>query len=99
MNEVERLCCEWQAAAVGTNKRYSRVLRLKKRCVVDADSRDLCFLGVPRLEIVRVLVAAVARHPHIENRIALRNLCRCAKRFEHFSPLIGGDPDWPGVGP
>src|ERR1700682_5334695 len=99
MNEVERFCCEWQGATVGTNKRPPGGLRLKKRCVVDADSSDVCFLRVPRLQIVRVLVAAVARYPDIENGITLCNLCRCEKRFEHFSPLIRGDPDWPGVGP
>ena len=99
MNEVERFCREWQLATVGANKRYARVLRFKKRCVVDADSGDPCFLRVPRLQIVRVLVAAVARHPDVENRIAPCNLCRCEKRFEHFSPLIRGDPDRQGVGP
>lgn len=80
-----------QISPIRSGEFYAWILRLEKLGGVGADGCDLAFLSIPCFEIVRGIVASIARDPDIENCVIGANMHRSQEAFEHLPPLIHCD--------
>ncbi len=93
---IEAVVVERQVAPVGPDEFHPRILALQEPRVVDPHGGDLVLPRMPGLQIVGVLVAAVAGGPDVDDGVGRSRRHGRHEAGEHLAALVAGDLDRQG---